>query len=273
MKIQHIFVIGDVHGEWGSFNSFITRKIKQNKNILNDIEMGHEVEVIILQCGDFGFWPHFDKTTEFSGGRKIWDQWGIKHHFPGIVNNTIKIIWCAGNHENHDVLDNLETSTEENFIEIDPIRAPNIFYATFGSVYTLLDNSKVLFCGGASSIDKALRIPGISWWAGETISNLDMYKLPKNIEQIDIVISHTCPKCFDHTHNFLNMVKCHDPSKLALDTIFDTYKPRKWFYGHYHRFSHAFIKQCETFMLDRIDGSNGKCFINWRLTSENITCS
>lgn len=219
MKVQYVFVVGDIHGEWEIFNSFINNKIRQNKDILNDIEMRHEVEVIILQCVILGL-PHFDKTNNFSGDRKIWDQWGIKHHFPGIINDTIKIIWCAGNHENHHVLDSLEMSTTEKFIEIDPIRAPNIFYATFGSVYTLLDNSKVLFCGGASSIDKMLRIPGISWWEGESISNLDMYKLPKNIEQIDIVISHTCPKYFDHTHSRLNFIKYRDPSKLALDEIF-----------------------------------------------------
>ena len=74
MKVQYVFVVGDIHGEWEIFNSFINNKIRQNKDILNDIEMRHEVEVIILQCGDFGFWPHFDKTNNFSGGRKIWDQ-------------------------------------------------------------------------------------------------------------------------------------------------------------------------------------------------------
>ena len=269
MKIQYVFVIGDIHGEWGYFNSFIARKIKQNKDILNDIKMGYEVEIIILQCGDFGFWPHFDKTSEFSGGRKIWDQWGIKHHFSGIVNDTIKIIWCAGNHENHDVLDKLEMSTEEKFIEIDSIRAPNIFYATFGSVYTLLDNTKVMFCGGAVRIDKANRIPGISWWEGETISEQDMYKLPDpKSTHIDIVVSHTCPQLFDRTHARLNMFKYYDPSKIALNHVFRTYKPTTWFYGHYHNYTFGIVGNCATYMLNRIDGHNGLCFMKWRIVNE-----
>lgn len=269
MKIQYVFVVGDIHGEWDSFNRFINKRIRGDKTIVNDIKNGHDIEILLLQCGDFGFWPHFDGSLLFSKNSNRWDQWGIKHKISGIKNDHIKIIWCAGNHENHEILDNLESNTKDKFIEIDPIRAPNIFYATFGSIYTLLDNTKVMFCGGAASIDKACRIPGISWWEGETISESDMHKLPDSAStQVDIVVSHTCPRLFDRTHAHLNMVKFHDPSKIALDYVFRMYKPTTWFYGHYHNYTFGIIENCSTYMLNRIDGSNGLCFIKWRIADE-----
>lgn len=55
MKIQYVFVVGDIHGEWESFNRFINKRIRGDKTIVNDIKNGHDIEILLLQCGDFGF--------------------------------------------------------------------------------------------------------------------------------------------------------------------------------------------------------------------------
>lgn len=84
MKIQYVFVVGDIHGEWESFNRFINKRIRGDKTIVNDIKNGHDIEILLLQCGDFGFWPHFDGSLLFSKNNNRWDQWGIKHKISGI---------------------------------------------------------------------------------------------------------------------------------------------------------------------------------------------
>ncbi len=142
-----IMVMGDVHGEWGKLYSLINNK-----------KPG-----IILQCGDFGYFPKFKDYHP--------------HH---IKNGDCKIYWCDGNHSDHDTLRKIKRTE---------IR-PNIFYMRRGSTLTLPDVRTVLFMGGAESIDKHLRTPGIDWFPQEVISQVDFNNLPPEDTKIDIVISH-----------------------------------------------------------------------------------
>ena len=57
-----VYVLGDIHGEFGALNSFINKEIRGNKQIrtlaANLKAKGIELEVLFLQAGDFGFyWP------------------------------------------------------------------------------------------------------------------------------------------------------------------------------------------------------------------------
>lgn len=62
------YVVGDIHAEWGLFNTFLnTRRPKT-----------------VFACGDFGFWPREE-------------QYDIQR----LKNKDTKIHWCDGNHENH----------------------------------------------------------------------------------------------------------------------------------------------------------------------------
>lgn len=212
-----------------------------------------------MQVGDFGFWPHYHNTTAFSGGRTKWNQYGIKNKVDGIKDDHVKIYWCPGNHENLDILDELEASTIDNkFIET----MPSVYFATFGSILTLLDGTNVMFCGKADSIDKNSRIPGDSWWAQETISLKDMCKLPNpETTNVDWLISHTCPTSFDLGKLGYGNKK-NDPSHENLEWILNNFKPRKWWFGHYHNHILGKVRTdrllCEWMLLDRIDNLYGK---------------
>ena len=151
-----IAVCGDFHAEFGKVNQFI--------NSMPLIST-------ILQCGDFGYWPRFYNFNQ--GNKKL------------IKNKNVKIYWCDGNHEDFDSIKKIENN------EI----LPNIFYMKRGSILTLEDGRKVLFIGGAYSIDKDARIPGDTWFPEEEITQKDIYDLPD--EKIDIVISHTAPTEFN----------------------------------------------------------------------------
>ena len=199
---NEIMIAGDIHARFHMLNDFLNK---------------HNKTKIILQCGDFGFWPRFD---------------GFKYGLQLIKNRRkTKIFWCDGNHEDHDVIDKLEET------EI----APNIFYMPRGSTLLLPDGRNVLFIGGALSIDKKYRTQGVDWFPQETISQKNIYDLPD--EKVDIVISHTAPSSFELIDWHLDYEE--DPSRKALDSVLEKYKPSLWYFGHMHKFFKGFTKGCK----------------------------
>lgn len=196
-----ILIVGDLHGDWGRLNTLIT-----NKN-----------PDIILQCGDFGWWPKMEITRPVLYKKQnIWLLKGIK------PKNT-KIYWCDGNHEEHNLL--VQDSLIHEMYE-------NVYHASRGSVLKLPDNRNVLFIGGADSIDKKLRTINHDWYYEENIS-YDQFEMTMAIEdRIDIVISHTCPGKFDIEGTG---GKINDSNRIALDYILEKYKPSLWFFGHWHK--------------------------------------
>ena len=139
--IGKTIVMGDVHGDHGRLNAFINKK--QPK--------------MILQCGDFGYWPRIKKEM-INGSLRDYPQPKVK---------DTKVYWADGNHEDHWSLKNIESN------EI----WPNVFYMKRGSVLTLEDGRNVLFMGGAVSIDKHMRTAGHDWFPEETIDNNDFNNL------------------------------------------------------------------------------------------------
>lgn len=120
-----------------------------------------------------------------------------------------------------------------------------------GSVLTLADGRKVLFIGGALSIDREYRILGESWFVEETITQRDIEELPD--DDIDIVISHTAPlefKCVDYHDKF-----GIDPSRQALSYVLEKYHPKLWYHGHMHLYKEGFDKGCHWTCLSDICGS------------------
>ncbi len=76
-------VVGDIHGEFAKLNKIINRR-------RDSIDM-------ILQCGDWGYWPKFHGTTyvdRITGKVKIENNYNVK-------NGKTKIYFCDGNHEDH----------------------------------------------------------------------------------------------------------------------------------------------------------------------------
>lgn len=213
MSKSNIIVCGDIHGYWRHLNTLISKKQPE----------------IILQCGDLGWWPKFHDSHSIDSGetvnemysrrRKKWDQYGIK-------NPNTKLYWCDGNHEDHDSLDDLiKTSNLEVM--------PNVFYMPRGSILELADGRRVLFIGGADSIDKEYRIQGRDWFPQELISYRNIASLPDC--KIDIVISHTCPEaCMYYLTSMKEQYK--DSSRAALTHVLEKYNPSLWFFGHFHQY-------------------------------------
>jgi len=157
---------------------------------------------IVLACGDFGYWPKFAS----SGTPK-----------PG----SGKIYFCDGNHEDHWSLRDL--ANREVW--------PNTFYMPRGSHLVLPDGRRVMFIGGAASVDREWRTEGVDWFKEELITEQQAFDLPD--VPVDIVVSHTCPSQWvDSVHS--GGVEVRDPSTMALSHALNKYQPRQWYFGHWH---------------------------------------
>lgn len=190
---MRILITGDIHMEFGQLNTIINKKKPD----------------MIICCGDFGYWP------------KV--PWGIPLSEIKL-QDTKKLLWCDGNHEDHWSL--RDRKTDE--------LAPGIIYMPRGSTYTLEDGRTIMFMGGAYSIDEELRKVGVDWFPEEIITQKDLYNLPDI--KVDIFISHTCP-----TELVLDLIpyypeKGFEPSNRALSELWRMYKPDLWFFGHWHKY-------------------------------------
>jgi len=225
--MDNILIVGDTHGEWAPLNKLISSKHPD----------------IILQIGDFGWWPKFHNTSSINDGvnyKRRWDQYGIK-------NNGCKIYWCDGNHEDH-----WDLKKHDHPHEV----MPDVYYMPRCSILVLPDGRRVLFMGGASSIDKRYRTIGHDWFPEEEISQRDIMNLP-NVD-IDIVISHTCPNSFLKGSKFCEF-KIKDSSNDALEYVFEKYNPSLWYFGHFHCYENGFDKHTNWTCLNILGFTNGWC--------------
>jgi len=186
----------------------ITGDIHGSFGRLNDLINKKKPDMVIC-CGDFGYWPNVSWGEPLSN---------IK------LQTASKLLWCDGNHEDHWAL--RYRTTDE--------LAPDIFYMPRGSTYKLPDGRTILFMGGAHSIDYMRRKRGIDWFPEETISESDLMNLPDC--KVDIFITHTCPEELVPDLLKIDWRKKHDPSNRALSELWKIYKPKLWFFGHWHHY-------------------------------------
>lgn len=261
-KAQLIHICGDIHGEWDRLNTFINQKVRQSKRVRALAAKYDELEVIILQCGDFGYWPYslplpeYMRTGTCADYRRFEDS--IRNQVDFLQDGRVKIYWADGNHENHDVLDALEAEHQaEAFIQT----MPGVFFAPFGSILPLIDGTRVMFCGGAESgpLDIQSRVPGVSWWPQEGIDDKDMARLPDpQTTRVDWIISHTGPHAFETVGKGIEYRKNREASKCHLERILSDYHPTRWWFGHYHTLREGWNKGCRWTLLDHISNGSGR---------------
>ena len=237
-----IIIMGDIHADFGSLNQFLN---KQKPDI-------------VLQCGDFGWWPHRHGTEKITRNRRF-DQYSIKPQ-------STKIYWCDGNHENHDDLQERVTTAPDGPIEI-PV--PGCFYMPRGSILTLDDGRNILFFGGAMSTDKEGRVEGDDWWAGEVPTKTDLEHAREQVlahgGRVDMVISHTGPLAFlqQLPKNKIDHERLMDPTVALLDIILGEFHPKQWFFGHFHLFAQGEDQGCAWQCLSG-EGLGGKWWVELR---------
>ena len=201
-----LYVMGDIHGFWA---------------VLNNLAKHLGPDDIVVQVGDFGV-DRFFANPDY-----------LKKLFAEI---KFKLIFIEGNHEHFPTIG---MWSKDQLTEI----APNVFYAPRGLVMEL-DGKLVGFLGGAESVDKAWRTPGVDWFPEERVSQEDVDLLVKNADnrQLDILFTHAPPQ-FAIAANFPPLNEHHwglplgwiDESGWKVSKAFWAIKPKKLYCGHMHR--------------------------------------
>lgn len=213
--MNRIFVTGDKHGDI-DFTTLSSKHFPEGKELTKDDY------VIVL--GDFGIlWSNVPDNKE-----RYLTKWYNEKPWT--------TLFVDGNHENHWRIANLKT--EEKFgADVGKV-TDSIYHLRRGRVYVI--GGKKFFCfGGAFSIDKASRFPGISWWPEEVASQVEMdeglTRLGKHDNKVDYILAHTCPD------KFLNVLglpglrgKFNDPTCKYLSHVALITEFKRMYCGHFH---------------------------------------
>lgn len=215
---------------WNMLTNFINNVQQQNK----------DTKITILSVGDFGYWPRAPKRYVLDG--EIVDHVHISEGLKFDPAQT-NVLFCDGNHEDHYALKELMHN------EV----MPGVFYMSRGATHVLPDGRRILFMGGALSVDRHERgfnSPKMGWFAEEEISFSDMLDLPDTNMKIDILITHTCP-C-DIASDIKGKQVKNNCSMDAVEQILDVYRPDLWFFGHWHKYKVGKYKDTRWTALDML---------------------
>lgn len=173
----------------------------------------------VLQLGDFGLWP----------GRE--DAW-LDHVDALATRAAAPLVWIDGNHENHEALDRWRQSAdEEGLVRMrDSVR-----WATRGARWQW---AGVRFgaLGGAVSIDRFLRRPGVNWWAQEAVTQGDVDRLGDG--PLDVLVTHAAPTTTPYPVRRLplpeSIIADAKQVRALLDQAVERTTPSLVVHGHYH---------------------------------------
>ena len=183
-----------------------------------DVAAGHGCDAV-LQLGDFGLWP----------GRE--DAW--LDHVDALADKArAPLVWIDGNHENHDALGRWrEQADGAGLVRM----RPSVQWASRGARW---EWGGVRFgaLGGAVSIDRFLRRPGVNWWEQEAVSQEDVDRLGD--ERLEVLATHAAPTTTALPYRRLplpdSIIADARRVRALLDQAVERTAPSLVLHGHYH---------------------------------------
>lgn len=170
----------------------------------------------IIACGDFGYWVHNKWGKKFvSEIARMADKYGIQ------------FLWVDGNHENHDILNDLLAKHGDS----EPIPTPDhwVQWIPRGCKFQI-GSSTFMGYGGAYSVDRQNRIKGESWWEGETLDQNHIDSVP--LTKVDFLVTHEAPlgANLSYKDEIVESVK----QRALISRLVDRVQPNRVICGHHH---------------------------------------
>lgn len=144
-----------------------------------------------------------------------------------------------GNHENHPRLYALPETTIFGG-RVGVLKEGKVFVCRRGEVYTI-EGKKFFTFGGATSIDRSLRLPGVTWWKEEVPSPAEMDHGLQVLEEhgnvVDYILAHTAPEniaqlLIKKLGSFL--FNDPDPTRKYLEHVCSIAAFKDFYCGHWH---------------------------------------
>lgn len=135
------------------------------------------------------------------------------------------LYFMAGNHDNYTLLND------------DLVLPLNVHYLKRGEVI-----GNTLFIGGAYSVDRHLRVPGIDWFTEEQMSYREYIEIHHKIgdfrlngQSISTMVCHDAPHFAYHEQfNITDLRQTANTHTVSLGEIFNLAKPSRYIHGHHH---------------------------------------
>lgn len=207
-----IYVTGDIHGD------IDISKLK-DESFMKKVKEGD----YLIICGDFGL---------------IWDYEGENEEeaywLDFLDTQPYITLFVDGNHENFERLMNDYPEALWHGGKVHRIR-DTIYHLMRGQIFSI-DDKLFFTMGGATSVDKFIRLEGKSWWKEELPSEAEYKEALINLiladNKVDYVITHCLPTSIQEK---IPNLKERDHLTDFFEHICHILKFRKWFCGHYHR--------------------------------------
>jgi hypothetical protein len=189
----------------------------------------------IIQVGDFGFWPT---------GR---------HFIDAAADTDPPVWWIDGNHEHHHELakwaaDARRTTGAGPFDPL-PMRGA-LTYLPRGARLELA-GTQIAALGGARSIDRLIRRPGLGWFPGEAISDDDIAAVAAG-GRADVLVTHDTfdgyripglPPVELLSHAWQAERPACEAHRSQVGRAVDAVRPRLVVHGHYHTRYHMTVER------------------------------
>ena len=230
--MNRVYALGDIHGKWQTVRDFyLTNKTQEN----------FTKEDTLILLGDAGlnyFFNYRDEDAKQKLGKFPFTYFVIRGNHeerPSICAAKNPELWHTETYWGNTVY------VENQF--------PHIKYALDEvALYEIPTNNeqnsviRTLVIPGAYSIDKYHRLQnGWSWFEGEQLTAAEMERGLDLIHsfgnEVDLVLSHTCPILFEPTDLFLPFVDQSMVDKTMeryLGQIEYQLQYNTWLWGHYH---------------------------------------
>jgi len=173
----------------------------------------------VVQVGDFGYWPR-------TGAGRVF----VAAVADAVAATGIGVWFCDGNHEDHGSLPHGEAR--------DPVEvAPGVRWVPRGTVVAW-EERRLLFMGGAVSVDQRRRAPGWSWFPSETPSP-GQWERAMGAGKVDVVVAHdTVPGMPVQGLPFLSIPwsarRRAAEHRSRLEELQRSARPSLWVHGHWH---------------------------------------
>lgn len=210
-----LYITGDTHGEKARFQykeSEIARTLTKDD--------------YLFICGDWGYiWENSKEENEY---------------LDFLAKKPFVMLFVDGNHENFDLINAMQVEEwcggKVHIIRRDKNGCPKIIHLMRGQVFEI-EGKKIFTFGGAYSVDKYLRTPGISWWEDEMPTDEQMKEAINNLaahdNKVDYIITHAAPEhtmCIFHPEHIYEK-----PLNNFLEWVRESVEYRHWWFGHLHR--------------------------------------
>ncbi len=228
-----VYITGDVHGGFD-----LQKLIDWDAEV--GCTLGHDDYLIV--AGDFGFpWNFSEEETEDI----LW-----------LESRPYTVLFVDGNHERFDFWRKRPREKWHGGLTQLMRDGGRIRRLCRSEVFDL-DGSTVFTLGGATSVDRDLRIAYVTWWPDELPGERNFAEAREALAahdwKVDYVVTHTCADSMLPAALYPNVGWEHpDHDRLTefLEELEGRLTYKRWYFGHFHR--DADLERNHTVLYDQI---------------------